>query len=194
MPFLARLSIRLISFFMFVALSFGVSAQPGAKDPAVAGQRMRKIFLSTKAAELGMTPSTDFPRVYGTAMDWRIGDDDGDNYIVTVIAAKDGTASLYTNSTAGIIGGIAHAQVRRAARAFVYATERFVDEAKPASAFPYPGPGKVRFYILTYNGVRYVEADADENTGATGRYKGLFDAGQAVLTELRKIAEQQGYR
>jgi hypothetical protein len=194
MPFLARLAGCLISLLTLAAVSFGVSAQPGTKDPADAGQRLRQIFLSTKAAELGMTPSTDFPRVYGVAMDWPIGDDDRVDYIVTVIAAKDGTASLYTNSTFGIIGGIAHAQVRRAARAFVYATEWLVDEAKPASAFPYPGPGKVRFYILTYDGVRYVEVDADENTGVTGKYKNLFDAGQAVYTELRKMAEKQGYR
>jgi hypothetical protein len=69
------------------------SAQPGAKDPADAGQLLRQIFLSTKAAELGMAPSTDFPRVYGVAMDWPIGDDDRVDYIVTVIAAK-GVKSL----------------------------------------------------------------------------------------------------
>jgi hypothetical protein len=163
------------------------SALPAANDPAIAGTRLRQLFLSTTCADLSMAPSADFPRVFGVAMDWRVGPD----HIATVISAKDGSASVYTNSTFGILGGIGHEQVRAAAQAFVRTAEQFVDGATPVSAFPYPDPRKVYFYILTYDGVRFMGAEADKASGVAGSYASLFYAGHAVLTELRNIVVQR---
>ena len=145
---------------------------------------LRLTFLSTSAMSLGLSPTKEFPRVFRVAMDWPVGDD-----TATIISALDGSASLYTTSTLGIIGGDAHAAVRAAAQRFVTAAESHHDAATPTQSYPYPGKGKVRFYLRTFQDVRVIETDAASAYSATGAYSGLFRAGQAVMTELRKVVE-----
>jgi hypothetical protein len=85
-------------------------------------------------------------------MDWPIG-----QQIATIFSTSTGSASLYTTSTFGIIGGEGHASVRAASTAFLKAADRFYDVAAATSEYPYPAGGKVRFYLLTFHGVRAIE-------------------------------------
>jgi hypothetical protein len=50
--------------------------------------------------------------------------------------------------------------------------------------FPYPGADRVRFYFLTFDGVRVIYSDLASITNGTNKYAELFRLGQAVLTEL----------
>src|SRR5262249_48781730 len=105
------------------------------------------------------------------------------------ISTLSGSASLYTTATFGIIGGEKHESVRIAAQRFVKSAEAYHDQAGPTGAHPYPAKGKVRFHLRTFPGVRVIAADAASVYSSSGRYSGLFGAGQAVLTELRKVVE-----
>lgn len=119
-------------------------------------------------------------------MDWNIG-----GVTATVMAMRDGTASLYTTSTFGIIGGQGHENVRKVAVRYVKLAEQYVDSAKPVTKFPYPKNVQVYFYILTYNGVRFCvgeEAAIERDLDPT---RPLFAAAQDVLTELRLITEEK---
>jgi hypothetical protein len=169
-----------------IALPRGAAAQTSGRDPAQVMRDLRQQFLATPAASYGFAPSREYPRVFGVAMDWPLGE-----HIATVVSALDGSASLYTTSTFGVIGGAGHEPVRAAARRFVTMAEGHHDEASPTSTYPYPGPGKVRFYLRTFADVRMIESDASAVYSASGRYSTLFRGGQAVLTELRKVTEQQ---
>ena len=159
-------------------------AQDSPRDSAQAMRELRITFLSASAASLGFKPSKEYPRVFGVVMDWPV-----DNTTATIVSALNGSASLYTTATFGIIGGANHESVRIAAQRFVRSAETYHDEAVPTAAFPYPGKGKVRFYLRTFQDVRVIEADAMSLYSSSGRYSGLFRAGQAVLTELRKVVE-----
>lgn len=174
----------------FLSFLFGKSGAtqppPPSKDPANAGRDLRQMVLSTPAAEFGAKPTRDFPRVYGVLMDWPIGED-----FATIFSSSTGASSLYTTSTFGIIGGEGHATVRAAAIAFVQAADRLFDSAAPTTAYPYPGPDRVRFYLLTFEGVRVVETDFASISGRTNKYIEYFDLGQAVLTELRLVTERR---
>ncbi len=167
---------------------FGKSGPPAhaesVKNPADAGRNLRKMMLATPAAKFGAKPSGEFPRVYGVLMDWPIGDD-----IATVFSTSTGAASLYTTSSFGIIGGEGHATVRTAAIKFVRAADRLYDEATPTTAYPYPAANRVRFYLLTYDGVRVLDTDMAAIEKLTSRYVEYFDLAQAVLTELRLVTE-----
>ena len=143
-------------------------------------------MLSTPAAQVGASPTAEFPRVYGVLMDWPVGEQ-----TATVFASSSGAASLYTTSTFGIIGGEGHQTVRTAAIEFVRAADRFFDSATPTTEFPYPGADRVRFYLLTFEGVRVIDTDLASIENQTSRYFALFDLGQAVLTELRLVTERQ---
>ena len=150
------------------------------EDPADAGKELRRMMLTMPVGDLGLSPTTEFPRVYGILMDWPIGEQ-----TATIFSTSTGSASLYTTSTFGIIGGEGHASVRAASAAFVKAADRFCDVAAPTSEYPYPAGGKVRFFLLTFHGVRVIETDMASVTRGAGPYAELFGLGQAVMTELR---------
>ncbi len=114
-------------------------------------------------------------------MDWPVG-----QVTATVVALADGTASLYTTSTFGIIGGAGHDSVRNAAKRLVTAADEHFAGATPTSSYPYPTSTQVRFYLLGYDGVRTIIAEYEATYSGSGKYSPLFGAGQNVLTQLRQ--------
>ncbi len=149
------------------------------------GMVLRQMALTTPAGELGFSSDSDFPRVYGVLMDWYIGE-----ATATVMSMRDGTASLYTTSTFGIIGGHGHEAVRQAAARYVKLAARYVDSSKVVTEFPYPESGKVYYYLLMYDGVRLCVGDKSEIERGSDPTRPLFAAAQDVLTELRLITER----
>jgi hypothetical protein len=168
-----------------LASPFKAQAQSGTKAPDQMGRELRAMFLSTKAESLGIKPNTEYPRVIGVAMDWSIGE-----HIATLVSLSDGTASLYTTSTFGIIGGAGHTSVRTAAQRFVKASDRYLSDTTATTSHPYPRKDKIRFYLITFGGLRTVETEAASVYSGSGKFSQLFGEGQAVLTELRKVTEK----
>lgn len=154
------------------------------KNPADMGRELRRMMLTTPPKEKGAKPR-EFPRVHAILMDWPIGDQ-----VATVFSSATGAASLYTTSTFGIIGGEGHETVRAAATALVKASDQYVTAAAPTTEFPYPREGRVRFYFVTFDGVRVIDTDLATITSGTSKYSELFELGQAVLTELRRVTEK----
>ena len=170
--------------FLFGSSSMSQSLDP-KKNPADAGRALREMMLTMSAAETKVIPTKEFPRVYGVLMDWPIGDQ-----TATVFSSSTGAASLYTTSTFGIIGGEGHDTVRTAAIKFVRAADRLFDLATPTTKYPYPASNRVRFYLLTFDGVRVLDTDFASIENQTSVYAELFGLGQDVLTELRLITEK----
>jgi hypothetical protein len=158
---------------------------PPQKNSDDAGRSLRRMMLTMSPKEIGISPSAEFPRVYGVLMDWPL-----DEVTATVFSASDGAASLYTTSTFGIIGGQNHESVRTAAKKFVKAVDRFYDAATPTTEYPYPAADRVRFYLLTFDGVRVIDTDLASINNRTGKYADLFGLAQDVLTELRQVSEK----
>ena len=144
------------------------------------------MMLTAPPKDIGAEPSAEFPRVYALLMDWPLSEQ-----IATVFAASTGAASLYTTSTFGIIGGEGHDTVRAAAKALVRASDRHLNAARPTTEFPYPDNGHVRFYFVTFDGVRVIDADLPAMANGTGECAELFGLAQKVLTELRLVVEKR---
>ncbi|HEY5959114.1 MAG TPA: hypothetical protein VIV60_21300, partial [Polyangiaceae bacterium] len=142
-------------------------------------------MLTTSPQQFGVKPTKEFPHVYGVLMDWPIGEQ-----TATVFSSSTGAASLYTTATFGIIGGEGHETVRSAAQAFVHASERYLVDAHPTTEYPYPDADRVRFYLITFDGVRVIDTDLTSVTNSTGKYADLFGLGQSVLTRLREVTEK----
>src|SRR5262245_38835510 len=176
------LCILLMGFLSFLARS---KAQPpeANKNPADAGRALRQMMLTTPPEKTGEKPSKEFPRIYGVLIDWPISEQ-----IATVFATSTGAASLYSTSMFGIIGGEGHETVRTAARNFVRAADHYFDSSSPTTDYPYPAADRVRFYFLTFTGVRVIETDFASIANGTSRYKELFGLGQDVLTQLRLVS------
>ncbi len=154
------------------------------KNPDDAGKGLRLIALTTSAEKLGFISEKDFPKVYGVITDWNLGDQ-----TASILAMKDGTASLYTTATFGIIGGHGHDSVRKAAQECVRIAARYYEESEPVSNYPYPKHGKVNFFLLTYSGARLCIGDEHGINNGTDRTTPLFAAAQKVLTALRLVTE-----
>ncbi|MFO1489756.1 MAG: hypothetical protein U1F77_07525 [Kiritimatiellia bacterium] len=155
------------------------------KNPAEAGWELRRLMLAAPPTKIGVAPTKDFPRVYGILMDWPL-----DGETLTVFSTCTGTASLYTTFSFGVIGGEFHDAVQAAAKNFVRAADHHFDAATPTTDYPYPAADRVRFYLLTFDGVRVIDTDLVSVSNGSGKYAEFFMLGQAVLTELRLITEK----
>lgn len=150
-----------------------------------AGRELRCLVLGLEPSEAGFASDTEFPRVYGVVADWHIGE-----HVATIVALRDGTASLYTTSTFGVIGGAAHEKVRLAAQECVRCAEKFVGSSLPAADTEYPRDGEILFYLLTYDGLRVCSASEEEIYEGQHPMGPFFGEVQNVLTELRFISQQ----
>jgi hypothetical protein len=167
-------------------LGLASSAQAGTpnKPPADAMREMRLRALASPASDYGIAPTKEFSRVYGVLIDFPI-----DQVTATILSLSDGTASLYTTSTFGVIGGGSHKTVRVAAMRLVKSADQFFDEAKLTKDYPYPAKGKVRFYLVSFSGVKVIEADLTAIESDQSKYSSLFWLGQEVMTQLRLSTE-----
>lgn len=169
----------------FFSKLFGSKGKPPEPDPADAGRALRQMMLNMKPDEAGVAPTRKFPRVYGVLMDWPIS-----KAVATVFSTSTGAASLYTTAAFGILGGEEHATVRAAAMEFVAAANDHFDAATPTADFPYPVAGRVKFYLLTFEGVRVIDAGLASITEGSSEFCELFVLGQEVLTQLRLVTEK----
>jgi len=156
------------------------------KSPAELMRELRLKMLTTTPEGFGQKATKEFPRVCGVLMDWPI-----DAVTISVVSFSSGDASLYTTGTFGVLGGIGHETVRNAAKSFVKVGEKHFDEATPTKDYTYPQPGRVRFYLVCYDGVRMIDADLESLKLRNDKFSDLFDEGQRVITQLRLITQQQ---
>jgi hypothetical protein len=167
-----------------------VTTQPPSnveKQNSDAMRGLREMMLTSPAAKLGIQRSDDFPRTYGVLMDWPIGNE----RIATVVGLCDGNASLYTTSTFGVIGGVGHESVRKAAAGFVKVADKFYTDSVPTSDYPYPKNDRVKFYLVTFDGVRVIDADLNSISNGNDKISELFNAGQQLIAQLRTIVQNK---
>jgi len=157
------------------------------KQNSEAMRGLREMMLTNSATKLGIQKSDDFPRVYGVLMDWPL----GDGNIISVVGLCDGNASLYTTSTFGIIGGFGHETVRQAAKKFVKLADSFYTDSVPATDHSYPTGNNVKFYLVTFEGLRVIDSDMDTITSRKTKLTELFNEGQNLLTELRLCMDKK---
>jgi hypothetical protein len=154
-------------------------------DPIAAMREMRLLMLTSPASDFEIEKSREFPSVYGVVMDFPI-----DDFIATIVALCDGNASLYTTAGFGVMGGFAYESVRAAATRFVDAANHAWVDSTPTSEFSYPDPERIRFYYLTFSGVRMIETDFASTESGENYCSPLFELGQEVFTQLRLTAEE----
>ncbi|HEY2329137.1 MAG TPA: hypothetical protein VGI63_04930 [Verrucomicrobiae bacterium] len=145
-------------------------------------QDVRKAFLTISFSERKIKPSSEFPRTQIALMDWPMRD-----FVATVISCSDGNGSVYAGGKIIAIGGIYHESTRQASINFVKLADRFFEDSVAVTDYPFPSSDKVRFYLVTFDGVRMIEADlkaVSDNTGKD-KFANLFRAGNNVVTQLR---------
>ncbi|HET7625415.1 MAG TPA: hypothetical protein VFM25_09120 [Verrucomicrobiae bacterium] len=159
---------------------------PTPKINAEVMRELRTKVLTTLASDLKLKPTQDYPRVYTALMDWPLGTN-----IISVYGSCTGDASIYSTSTFGVIGGIGHESVRKAAYHFVKVAESHYDDAVLTKKFPYPKPGHIYFYLICFDGVRMIDVVEESLRAGKDKCSDLGNAAQQLITELRMIAEKK---
>jgi len=152
-----------------------------AQDQSQAGAAMKALrdrLLTSSPKEVGLSGEDATAKVWGVLMEMAL-----PNGVATLVSVHDGTASLYTTSGGGILGGYS---ARNEAKQFVAEAEKHLKGMKLTKSFPYPEVGRLKFYVLTQDGV-YTAEDAEKEVTRQGHALfPLFAAGNEVLTALRK--------
>ena len=146
-------------------------------------RNLRDQALTASPEELGVEAPTAANKPYAVIMDWPI--DDG---TATLVTFNTGDASLYLSNGGGVIGGFAHEEVRRAAKALVARSESLARDARPTTASP-PAGGEVRFYLRTKAGLISDAGPEDELVEGRHRLAPLFQASQEVIAALRQAQQ-----
>jgi hypothetical protein len=110
--------------------------------------------------------------------------------VATLMAAADGTTSLYFSNGGGVIGGGEHEPVRAAAASFLKMASTFAKEMEATSTFPLPHEGSVRFYLVDSKGVRTAEVVEDDLGNMRHKLSPLFHRGHEVIAAIRAHSSQ----
>jgi hypothetical protein len=148
-------------------------------------RELRLKMLITPPRQFGIMSNAEFPRVYGVLMDWPL-----DQNTVSVVGLCDGNASIYTTSTFGVIGGVGHERVRAAASQLVKVGEKHYDAALRTTDYSLPDASHVRFYLVGFDGVRFVESKINALVAERDNNLDLWRQSQRLLTELQLVSER----
>ena len=143
------------------------------------GARRLQLFepITGDVATLAMK---DFPKVYGLVMDWAVGDQTS-----TTFAMCDGKSGLYGPSMV-LSDKTLQKRVKSRAIALVKTAGEYFDLSAPTSDYSLPSPGRVRFYLLCFDGVRVIERTESALTSGKDRCSALWMAAQTLLTDMRR--------
>ena len=147
---------------------------------------LRGQIFNSNPEQIGVTSTID-EKAYAVVMDVSLGPDG----TMTLISIIDGNASIYLSSGGGVIGGVAHDAVRKAAIDFVNVGEKYISKMDPADSFPLPKIDNARFYVLTNKGKYSIEDQMEKIENGNSVLGSFFYAGDKVITELRLTTERK---
>lgn len=119
--------------------------------------------------------------VQSVLMDWHV-----DRGTVTVMAAADGSASLYLSSGGGFVGGgERYPALHAAALHAVAVATSLQSQFEPTEMTALPALGDVTFYVTTGAGIRVAVAAESRLRAGTDALAALGGAMQRIVTEYR---------
>ena len=148
------------------------------------GPDLRRAVLTISPGELGLTDSEVGP-VWGVVMDTRF--DDGGWY--TLVTLADGTTSLYTSGSFGVIGAGEHQAVRDAGRHLLGLVAEALPLFSAEESSDLPAPGWVTIRALTFVGRRSLSAPEHELGDEQHAASPIFFAAHEVIGQARMVVE-----
>ncbi len=149
-------------------------------------EAMRYMALQVKPKDLNLSFETDKIIVYGMVLDWEM-----NGAIATTVAFQTGDASMYLSTGGAIIGGGTHEKVSDAAKMWVAIAQQYQQQAKPTTETPLPEANSVIIYFITNTGLYTASENVSNLEDKSSYWLPLFTEANKVITELRKIDQNQ---
>lgn len=146
-----------------------------ALEPAKMTSMLRAGALAIVPEDIGLNRE-DCPQVWGVMME--LGEPE---VVVSLVALVDGSVSIYLSDGAGVIGCGLHPDVGKAASRMLQVAGQVVSFCAPAVHQPMPDEQRVRFYLLTRDGILGGEASRDELDDGALELAELYYAGHTVI-------------
>ena len=159
--------------------AFGKKDEPG--NPL---WELRQELFRRDPATLGLSPSAELPHIWGLIMER--GHAAGP---ISLVVVADGTTSLYLPTGGGVLGAGEQRTVRAASRAFLEIAEAVFDVFSRESDHSFPAPGEFSVHALCHGGARMMKTPEQAAMQGVGPLSALFFAGDAVLTQIRLVAQ-----
>lgn len=155
---------------------------PPKADPAIYSGLRENALLRIRLQNL------KDDSVHSVVVDWCAG-----NGTATVLAAADGTASIYLSSGGGFLGGgQRYPQIREAALLAIHIATRLFSKFEPTDKTDLPPKGDVYFYLTTNGGLRLAVAKDSGLNAGTDPLVALWATMQQVVTFYR-LTSQPGH-
>ena len=145
---------------------------------------LRKQALEMSPASIDVAVESDSIKPWGILMEMGY-----PKAVATLVSFATGDASLYFSTGGGVLGGITQESVGSAAKRFVAMAQHHAGRMETTTSYPLPDPGRVKFYVLTPQGVLVAEGSEQELGGGKSDLSPLFYAGQDVITKLRVLCQ-----
>ena len=143
---------------------------------------LRSLAFTVKPADIGISKEKLGDVVWGVVME--TGYPDGS---FSLIVMADGSTSLYYSNGGGIIGGGGHDSVRKVSKDYLLNAQSYYSHGSIVNKYPRPNGGEVKFYFLTFDGIRAYTALENNLGGSNDKLSDLFFSAHNVITELRKV-------
>ncbi|MDJ0711532.1 MAG: hypothetical protein QNJ14_14165 [Woeseiaceae bacterium] len=111
--------------------------------------------------------------------------------VVTVLAAADGSASIYFSNGGGLIGAGEYEQVREVVFETLSEAVGHLERLEETDAYPLPEPGRTRFYAVTDHGVFTAEALEDLLGNDRHALSPLFHQVHKLIAYMRAADEHR---
>ena len=145
-------------------------------------EELREKLFTLNPKTLDIAPSEHLPRVWGFIMELFIS-----QTWINLICIADGTVSIYFGHGGGIIGAGEHDSVRNAASVCLKKSEEILDHLKNFDPTHIQNEEKIKFHMLTFDGIRSDEAETDEINSGNHYLSELHYYAQNVITEVRSV-------
>jgi hypothetical protein len=169
------------------------AARPAVEKVAKVKKSPEEIYMGLRQQALTKDPQQLFlpdglkpDEPYGALMEMGM-----PNNVVTLACFADGDAGIYYKTGGGMKGGIAHENVRKAAKEFISLAHYVLPRMIQTTAHPLPDVEKVRFYVLTPRGTFTTEANRQALGGTQSELSTLFYSGQEVVAQMRQAQAQK---
>lgn len=157
--------------------------RPSEQQPAAHWLQLREHALTASPQTFEMSVDMDTGLPWAIVMDWT-----STFGTATLLAAQNGTASLYLSNGLILNGGGAHERVRHTAAEFVDSAHRCIPAMRSMTSSALPDLNHIAFHVRTPAETFTATVHIDELTDEKHILSELSQHGQRVLSELNALA------
>jgi hypothetical protein len=149
-------------------------------------RELREKVFAVSPEDLAVAPGRGHQYVWAVLMETGYPE-----AVVSLVVIADGTTSLYFSNGGGVIGAGEHADVRAASARLIALVDTRTAEFELAQEHPLPKAGRVKFYVLTFDGLRTFEAPEKDLGEHRHHLSDVFHAAHAVISAIRESEERR---